>query len=286
MTRQRTPITISDPAAVEGLLGYLTDIQRERFSERRESLDAQGVEPGDSWQVAATRGRQADFPTYEPTADEQESIERATAQLEGRSTDTGRRRSLDMETTATDASISDANGGSGGIVQDESIAQEGLRQIEEEPQQSAIPPERLQTSRKRSESLNDADSDSDASTTDADTTSDDNERAEDILENARQFLDRAIAVGVANEGAEIIVQSSGQSYAVSRDLQGVLTVENRETGGIAIGDEEGVRQSGGLTETDQQTWLNYSQVSEEQLQQQQQQRQQRQRQRRSADLEL
>jgi hypothetical protein len=81
------------------------------------------------------------------------------------------------------------------------------------------------------------------------------------------------------------VRAANQSYVLTRDRQGKLTVENRETGGRVSGDENGVSESHGLTEADQQSWLAYGQVNADQLQQEQRQEQRRQRQHRS-DLEL
>lgn len=292
MVQQRTPIQIPDD--VEGLLADLNTVQRERFSDRVDTLRAQGVEPGDAWQVSATQQRQADLPTYTPTGDEPEAIQRATAQLEGGEAQAGIESSRSLATslepvTTTDADSDDVTGDSGGVVQDEPLSQQAqqneLQATAPQPIERSDTPLRERRAADLSDG-SDAESDSSSgSTTDSDTTTDDQvARAESILDNARQFLDTAIAAGLVNEATEGI-EATNQNYVLTRDNRGVLTVENRETGGIAIGDENGVRESSGLTAADQQSWLAYSQVDEEQLQQGQRQRRRQQRQR-SSELEL
>ena len=74
-------------------------------------------------------------------------------------------------------------------------------------------------------------------------------------------------------------------YAVTLRPDGVMRVENRQTGGITVGDETGVKVADGLTITDQQTWQSIRQLSEAEHQQEQAQ-QTPNRQQRSPDLEL
>jgi hypothetical protein len=290
MVQQRTAIKIPEPPAVEGLLEALNTAQRQRFSGRMDALRSQGVSPGDAWQVSATQQRQGDLPTYEPVGDEQEAMERATAQLEGREAQARSSQGLESTLeTATDGSSSDTAGDSGGIGQDESLAQDGLLPVEDEqPAAAPLPMERpgAPSRQRRTEALSgDGETDTD---TDSDTTPDDQAAsAESILGNARQFLDTAIAAGLVDEDAETgNVQAANRSYVLTRDRQGTLTVENRETGGMVSGDESGVRESHGLTEADQQSWLAYGQVNAEQLQQEQEREQRRQQRQHHSDLEL
>lgn len=281
MVQSQTQIKMPEPSAIEGLLEDLSRVQRERFSERMGVLSNRGVEPGDAWQVAATQQRQVDLPTYEPVGDEKEAIARTTAQLEGQpkaERDRGTSPTTSPETTtATDASSSDVEGDSGGIVQDEAVFSEAVAPSEDEPQ--LMPPALMERSGRSRERQTDSDSD----TTDTDTS----ERAESILDNARQFLDTAIAAELIDADADTgAIAASNRNYVLTRDSQGVVTVENHETGGRVIGDANGVKESSGLTAADQQSWLAYSQVSEEQLQQEQRQPRRQQRRQRRSELEL
>jgi uncharacterized protein YoaH (UPF0181 family) len=282
---QRTAINI--PENVGGLLAALNNAQRQRFSGRMDALRSQGVSPGDAWQVSASQQRQADLPTYEPVGDEQAAIERATAQLEGRGADIKSGQGLERTLETATEGASDTAGDAGGIGQDESLAQAELPQVEDEPPTAApLPRERPGTPsrERRTEALSgDGDGETDTGT---DSEDDQAATAESILGNAQQFLDTAIAAGLVDEDAETgAVRAANQSYVLTRDRQGKLTVENRETGGRVSGDENGVSESHGLTEADQQSWLAYGQVNADQLQQEQRQEQRRQRQHRS-DLEL
>jgi hypothetical protein len=280
---QRTAINI--PENVGGLLAALNNAQRQRFSGRMDALRSQGVSPGDAWQVSATQQRRADLPTYEPVGDEQAAMGRATAQLEGRGADIKSGQGLERTLETATEGASDTAGDAGGIGQDESLAQAKLLQVEDEPPAAApLPRERPGTpSRQRRAEALSGDGETDTGT---DSEDDQATPAASILGDAQQFLDTAIAAGLVDEDAETgAVRAANQSYVLTRDRQGKLTVENRETGGRVSGDENGVSESHGLTEADQQSWLAYGQVNADQLQQEQRQEQRRQRQHRS-DLEL
>lgn len=96
---------------------------------------------------------------------------------------------------------------------------------------------------------------------DADTDSDANHQqaiAQAVLDNARQVMSRAI-------GSEINfdpILAENTTYRVTRKPNGELRVENRQTGGIAIGDETGVSMVDGLTVADQQSWQAIHESSE------------------------
>ena len=96
---------------------------------------------------------------------------------------------------------------------------------------------------------------------DTDTDSDANHQqaiAQAVLDNARQVMSRAI-------GSEINfdpILAENTTYRVTRKPNGELRVENRQTGGIAIGDETGVSMVDGLTVADQQSWQAIHESSE------------------------
>jgi hypothetical protein len=222
----------------------------------------------------------------EPVGDEQDAMARVIAQLEGRGADIesgqGLERTLETATEGASDTASDA----GGIGQDESLAQTELPQVEEEPPTAApLPIERPGTpSRERRTEALSGDGETDTGT---DSEDDQATTAASILGNARQCLAAAIAAGLVNEDdATGDVRATNQSYVLTCDRQGRLTVENRETGGRVSGDENGVSESHGLTAADQQSWLAYGQVNADQLQQEQRQEQRRQQRQHQSDLEL
>jgi hypothetical protein len=77
--------------------------------------------------------------------------------------------------------------------------------------------------------------------------------AQTVLDNARQVMNQAIASD-ANSDPTDPISAENKTYRVTRKPNGELRVENRQTGGIAIGDETGVQMADGLTVADQQSW--------------------------------
>lgn len=255
------------------VLADLTNVQRERLRQGVDTLTQQGVSPGDAWQVVSTRQRQADLPTYAPMADEQETLNRAAQQLTGQQSGIARSPAIELspQLSSTAAANSDSSGDSGIEQVEEEVAQ--LEQSEDQqPVESAIafsePPKR----------------EAEASGEASDETASQDDMAQDILGNARRFLDTAIAAGVIDESLDE-VRAVNERYIASRSRAGVVTVKNQESEGIAVGDEAGVSEASGLTASDREAWSQYGQVSVEQLQQQEQQEQRRQ-QRTAPDLEL
>ena len=82
------------------------------------------------------------------------------------------------------------------------------------------------------------------------------------------------------------VNATNDTYTISRDRRGVVTLENRKTGGFLIGDEQGIRNSDGLTAADQTAWSNYGQIQTNELQEQQRRQRQRRERERQTDIEL
>ena len=98
----------------------------------------------------------------------------------------------------------------------------------------------------------------------SDTDSDTNHQqaiAQNILDNARQVMSRAIGSDINSDPADPI-SAENTTYRVTRKPNGELRVENRQTGGIAIGDETGVQMADGLTVADQQSWETMRQSSD------------------------
>ncbi|WP_346294501.1 hypothetical protein, partial [Sphaerothrix gracilis] len=97
------------------VLADLTNVQRERLRQGIDTLTQQGVSPGDAWQVVSTRQRQADLPTYAPTADEQETLNRAAQQLTGQQSGIERSPAIELspQLSSTAAANSDSSGDSG-----------------------------------------------------------------------------------------------------------------------------------------------------------------------------
>ncbi|WP_346294397.1 hypothetical protein [Sphaerothrix gracilis] len=257
------------------VLADLTNVQRERLRQGVDTLTQQGVGPGDAWQVVSTRQRQADLPAYAPTADERETLNRAAQQLGGESPAVERSPvRLTPDISGTAASSGDGSSDSGIKQMEEAIAQpeqpESQQLVETEPAIAfSEPPKR----------------EAEASGEASDETASQDDMAQDILDNARRFLDTAIAAGVIDESLDE-VRAVNERYIASRSRAGVVTVKNQATQSIAVGDEAGgVERASGLTPADQEAWHKYGQVSVEQLQQQEQQEQRRQ-QRPAPDLEL
>lgn len=90
----------------------------------------------------------------------------------------------------------------------------------------------------------------------SDTDSDTNHQqaiAQNVLDNAHQVINRAIGSDINFAPADPI-SAENTTYRVTRKPNGELRVENRQTGGIAVGDETGVSMADGLTVADQQSW--------------------------------
>ncbi len=95
----------------------------------------------------------------------------------------------------------------------------------------------------------------------SDTDSDANHQqaiAQNILDNARQVMSRVIGSDINSDP----ILAENTTYRVTRKPNGELRVENRQTGGIAIGDETGVQMADGLTMADQQSWQAIHESSE------------------------
>jgi hypothetical protein len=98
----------------------------------------------------------------------------------------------------------------------------------------------------------------------SDTDSDTNHQqaiAQAVLDNARQVMSRAIGSDINFDPADPI-SAENTTYRVTRKPNGELRVENRQTGGIAVGDETGVQMADGLTVADQQSWQAIHESSE------------------------
>ena len=259
-----TLIPPSKPQSAGALLSALGDCQRQRLTDRLAALTHQGVEPGDAWQVAASHQRQADLPRYELTASEQEAMDRIARTLSGERPEpesvSDPRRSLpglgvsDAETDGT------AEGGA--PLKDEPLADEQSQSDQAIPV-AVEPPPVVQGwgSRNQSNPAPISDSDADAQT----------DLAQSILDNARQVIDHAIASGAVAD-AEGTLRAENLTHAATLGPDGVMRVENRQTGGIAIGDETGIREAKGLTGSDQQAWRSFRQLSDAERQQEQAQR--------------
>ena len=88
----------------------------------------------------------------------------------------------------------------------------------------------------------------------SDTDSDANHQqaiAQAVLDNARQVMNRVID---PNSDPTDPILAENTTYRVTRKPNGELRVENRQTGGITVGDETGVQMADGLTVADQQLW--------------------------------
>ena len=97
---------------------------------------------------------------------------------------------------------------------------------------------------------------------DTDTDSDANHQqaiAQNVLDNARQVMNRVID---PNSDPTDPILAENTTYRVTRKPNGELRVENRHTGGIAVGDETGVSMADGLTVADQQSWQAIHESSE------------------------
>jgi len=258
-----TLIPPSKSQSAGALLSALGDCQRQRFTDRLETLTHQGVEPGDAWQVAASHQRQADLPRYELTAAEQEAMNRTARTLSGERPEpesvTDTRRSL-PGLGASDAET-DGTAEGGAPLKDEPLADEPSS--DQEFPETVEPPPVVQGwgSRNQSNPAPISDSDADAQT----------ELAQSILDNARQVIDSAIAAGAVAD-AEGTLRAENPTHAATLGPEGVMRVENRQTGGIVIGDETGIREAKGLTISDQQAWRSFHQLSDADRQQEQAQR--------------
>jgi len=217
-----TLIPPSQTQSAGALLSALRNCQRQRLTDRLETLTHQGVEPGDAWQVAVSHQRQADLPRYELTASEQEAMDRTARTLSGESPEpesvSDPRRSLpglgaaDAETNGT------AEGGA--PLKDESLTDEPSPSDQEFPE-TVEPPSVVQGwgSRNQSNPAPISDSDADAQT----------ELAQSILDNARQVIDSAIAAGAVAD-AEGTLRAENPTHTATLGPDGVMRVENRQTG--------------------------------------------------------
>jgi hypothetical protein len=229
-----------------------------------ETLTHQGVEPGDAWQVAASHQRQADLPRYELTAAEQEAMNRTARTLSGESPEPETANEISRNWSGLGAADAETDGTAegGAPLKDEPLADEPSQSDQEFPD-AVEPPPVVQGwgSRNQSHPAPITDSDADAQT----------ELAQSILDNARQVIDHAIASGAVAD-AEGTLRAENPTHAATLGPEGVMRVENRQTGGIAIGDETGIREAKGLTGSDQQAWRSFRQLSDADRQQEQAQR--------------
>ncbi|MGP1384035.1 MAG: hypothetical protein ACTS2F_10785 [Thainema sp.] len=292
--RPGTTISLPNTTTAGALLTALSDLQRQRLAERIDVLNCQGVEPGDTWQVAVSHQRRADLPGYELTEDEQKVMERTAQQVSGQAPEQSlsvrshvhpislgfisEAESSDSETTGT---------AEDSVPYDEELVADERLQFGPERSETATHPLRIiQQSRQHSlhpSGLSPAARAADGEASPSDTDPQE-AMAQSILDHAGQVIDSAIARG-AEPDAEGIFRAENTMYAVTLQPDGVMWVENRQTGGITIGDETGVKVADGLTITDQQTWQSIRQLSEAEHQQEQAQRTPN-RQQRSPDLEL
>ena len=259
-----TLIPPSKPQSAGALLSALGDCQRQRFTDRLETLTHQGVEPGDAWQVAVSHQRQADLPRYELTAAEQEVMDRTARTLSGERPEpesvSDPRRSL-LGLGAADAGT-DGTAEGGAPLKDEPRIDEPSLSDQEFPETvEPLPVVQGWGSRNQSNPAPIRDSDADAQT----------ELAQSILDNARQVIDHAISAGAVTD-AEGTLRAENPTHAATLGPEGVMRVENRQTGGIAIGDETGIREAKGLTDSDQQAWRSFRQLGDADRQQEQAQR--------------
>lgn len=292
--RPGTTISLPHTATAGALLTALSDLQRQRLAERIDVLNCQGVEPGDTWQVAVSHQRRADLPGYELTEDEQKVMERTAQQVleqapEQRSSARSHVHPISLGfISEAESSDSETTGTAEDSVpyEEELVADERLQFGPERPETASNPLLILQQSRQHLPHPSGLSQAARAANGEASTSDTDPQEAmaQSILDTARQVIDSAIAGG-AEPDAEGIFRAENTTYAVTLRPDGVMRVENRQTGGITVGDETGVKVADGLTITDQQTWQSICQLSEAEHQQEQAQRIPN-RQQRSPDLEL
>lgn len=266
----RPGITIDLPAntTAKGLLLDLSHVQHQRFSERVHALNDLGIEPGDAWQVAASHQRQADLPSYKPTSAEQKVAEQVSGLLtEPSQSERNRVGSLASDVGSTDSDTASSSD-SGVQRQDESPDKASVRSLNEPPVETEV---LIATQGRGSSNHSSPSQSAEDGAADAATDADQQAIAEDIFDNARRFMDNAIAAGaVADSQGELRAENG--TYTAMLNVSGVMRVENRKTGGIAISDKTGVREATGLTAADQQTWRSIHQVSEAERQQEPEQR--------------
>ena len=278
------------PETGSALVDELNAAQRQRLSGTVNALQQQGAAPGDAWTAAAAMRKQQDMPGYEPTEDEQQALGRVSHQVREQTPET------EMAAIAVDAALSDSEDATGSSSDGSGteLQQQALQPVGQDPQQNAeLQPAAAAVNIATGSSSDSAgageDGEGDRSGDSTTSTSDEeNALAQDILENARAYLDTAVAQGALERppGDEQQQRAENDRYVVERDSQGVIKLQNKETDGFVVGDSDGnVSTTAGLGKTDQETWRSYRQEQQEQHRPRQKRHQLRRRSQ-SEDLEL
>jgi len=276
-----------------GLVDELTAVQRQRLSGTVNALEQQGAAPGDAWTAAAAMQKQKDVPGYTPEDDEQDALNRVSQQAREQTPET------EIAAISVDAALSDSEDATGSSSDGSGtgLQQERLQPTGQDPQQnaemqsapeSAVTAANITTRSRSDDDSTEGDSNGDRFDDDDAATSDENAIAQDVLENARAYLDNAVAQGALEQppGKQDRLRAENDRYVVERDSDGVVTLQNKETHGYVIGDGDGkMSATRNLSQTDQEAWRGYRQEQEGQHRTRQKQRQRRRREQ-TEDLEL